>query len=217
MPDRFAIARPPETAYSRRLLCAAEMVDAVTLARVTEDLKVSAPGLRRKPTVNASGFFVWLEEGGATPERIVVDASDTAYASAESPPPVPPEKKVRIELAPRYGYPFPPGATALRGTIRVSRYGPPEPVVGARVGLQWSGDTGWVDAPVAVASEANGDFAAPLRLAPKAEPRTLPGGGLAVRLVISRNGTTRTSDEFPLHQGRVGGRDQPFIWDDLNP
>src|SRR5687768_5297893 len=102
--DRFAIARPPETAYNRRLLCAAEMVDAVTLARVTQDLKVSAPGLRRKPMINASGYFVWLEEGGATPERIVVDASDTAYASAESPPPEPPEKSVRIELAPRYGY-----------------------------------------------------------------------------------------------------------------
>jgi len=217
MADRFAIARPPETAYNRRLLCAAEMVDAVTLERVTADLVVTAPGLRRAPQVNASGFFFWLEEGGATPQRIVVDASDTYYASVERAPPAPPEKSIRIELAPRFGYPFPPGATALRGTLRVSRYGPPEPVARARVWLQWSGDSGWIDSPVAVTSEGNGDFAAPLRLAPKAEPRMLAGAGLAVRLLVARNGTTRTSGEFALRQGGVGGRDQPFIWDDLNP
>jgi hypothetical protein len=217
MSDRFPVGLPLDAAYSRRLLCAAELVDAVTLERVTADLKVTALGLQRKPTINASGFFVWLEEGGAAPTRILVDASDTSYASTESGPPAPPEKSVRIELAPRFAYPFPPGATALRGTLRVSRFGRPEPVAGATVRLQWSDGVGWIDAPVAVTSETSGDFAAPLRLAPKAEPRTLPGGGLAVRLRITRNGTTRTGDEFALAAGRVGSRDQPFIWDDLHP
>jgi hypothetical protein len=217
VPDRFPVALPLHAAYSRRLLCAAELVDGVTLDRVRQGVTVSARGLQHKPVVNAGGFFVWLEEGGAAPTRILVDASDTVYADADSAPPAPPAKSVRIELAPRFAYPFPPGATALRGTLRVSRFGPPEPVAGATLRLQWDDGTGWVDAPVAVTSEPSGDFAAPLRLSPRAEPRMLPGGGLAVRLRVTRGGMSRTSDEFALAAGRVGSRDQPFIWDDLNP
>jgi hypothetical protein len=217
MSDRFPVGLPLDAAYSRRLLCAAELVDAVTLERVTADLKVSALGLQRKPAINASGFFVWLDEGGAAPTRILVDASDTYYASTESGPPAPPANSVRVELAPRFAYPFPPGATALRGTLRVSRFGRPEPVAGATTRLQWFDGISWIDAPVTVTSESSGDFAAPLRLAPNAEPRTRPGGGLAVRLRVTRNGTIRTGDEFALAPGRVSSRDQPFIWDDLHP
>lgn len=216
MPDRFPVGLPLDAAYSRRLLFAAELIDGVTLERVRTGVKVSARGLRREPTVNASGFFIWLEEQGALPTRIVVDGSDSAYASTESAPPPPPARSVRIELAPRYAYPFPPGATALRGTVWLSRFGPPQPVVGAAVRLQWSDGFGWLDAPVEVVTEASGDFAAPLRLAPKAEPRTLADGNLAVRLSVKRNGSSRTSDEFPLVAGRVGGRGLPFIWDDLH-
>jgi hypothetical protein len=217
VPDRFPVGLPLDAAYSRRLVCAAELIDAVTLERVTEDLKVSAAGLQRKPQVNAGGFFVWLEEGGAFPTRIFVDASATRYASTEADPPVPPDKSRRIELAPRFAYAFPPGATALRGTLRVSRFGSPEPIGGATVRLQWSDGVAWIDAPVAVTSEASGDFAAPLRLAPKAEPSTLAGGGLAARLRVTRNGNSRTSDEFELPQGRVTPRGEAFIWDDLHP
>jgi len=217
VPDRFPVGLPLDAAYNRRLLCAAEIVDAVTLERVRSDIDVSASGLARKPAVNASGFFVWLEEGEAVPTRILVDAAGTSYASAESAPPVPPQKSVRIELAPRFAYRFPPGATALRGTLLVSRFGRPVPVAGAAVRLQWDDGTGWIDAPVVVTTEASGDFAAPLRLAPKAEPRTLPDGDFAVRLKVTRNGSIRTSDQFALAAGRVGAGEQPFIWDDLHP
>lgn len=215
MADGFPIGLPLDAAYSRRLLCAAEVVDGVTLERVRSDIKVSARGLQRKPTVNAGGIWVWIEEGGAAPTRILVDTADTPYASAERAPPVPPEKSVRIELAPRYAYPFPAGATALRGTLLVSRFGRPAPIAGAAVRLQWTDGTDWFDAPVPVTTEASGDFAAPLRLAPKAEPSTLDDG-LAVRLRVTRNGAARTSDTFPLACGRVVGRPQPFIWDDLH-
>lgn len=217
MPDRFPTGLPLDDAFRRRLLCAVELVDAVTLNRVTAGLKVSARGLQRKPVINAGGFFIWLEEGARQPTRILVDASDTPYANAETAPPGAPAASVRIELAPRFAYAFPPGATALRGTLRVSRFGQPEPVAGAAITLQWSNGSAWIDAPVTVTTEASGDFAAPLRLAPKAEPRMLPGGCLAVRLKVARGGATRTSDEFALAAERVGGRDQPFIWDDLHP
>ena len=154
----------------------------------------------------------------ATPNRSELSSTRPVptIRSAESEPPEPPAKSVRIELAPRFGYPFPQGATALRGTLRESLYGPPAPVAGARVRLQWFDETDWIDAPTSVASEASGDFAAPLRLAPKAEPDRR-AGGFAVRLRVDRDGITRTSDEFALQPGRVGSRGQPFIWDELHP
>ena len=82
--------------------------------------------------------------------------------------------------------------------------------------LQWSDGVDWLDAPVAVTTEASGDFAAPLRLAPKAEPQTLADGRLSVRLSVTRHSTTRTSNEFALAADRVGSGEQPFIWDDLH-
>jgi hypothetical protein len=197
------------------MLCAAEIVDAVTLEPVIQDIKVRAEGLKQEPRVNRSGFHYWLEEGGAQPQRISVDASDASYADGESAPPVPPRKSVRIELAPRASYAFPPGATALRGTLRVSRFGEPEAVPGASVTLQWF-DTGWVDAPITVTSDERGDFAAPLRLAPKDEPR-LVNGRIAVRLRVERDGVTRTTDEISMPAGKVTPAAQPFIWDDLHP
>jgi hypothetical protein len=215
MPDRFPVGLPLDAAWSRRVLCAAEIVDAVTLEPVVADLKVRVAGLKGRPLVNWGGYHVWLEEGEAKPQRIFVDASRTLYASTEAEPPVPPNKSRRIELAPRYAYPFPSGATAFKGTLRMSRFGTPRPVAGAAIQLQWFGDAGWIDAPTSVTSEDNGDFAAPLRLAPKTEPRMVPGG-LAVRLKVTRSGATRTSDEFALPPGRVTPGEQPFNWDDLH-
>jgi hypothetical protein len=198
------------------VLCAAEIVDAVTLEPVRTDIKVTADGLKRSPTVNSSGYHVWLEEGAAKPQRIVVDASRTEYADAEATPTASPQKPVRIELAPRYGYEFPQGATALRGTLLQSRFGARKPLAGARVRLQWSGDLGWVDAPTLVTTEENGDFAAPLRFAPKDKP-VVANGALIVRLRVTRQGVTRSSNQFELPRGRVTGAAAPFAWDDLNP
>jgi hypothetical protein len=216
MPDRFPVGIPLEVGWTRRVLCAAEIVDAVTLQPVRNGIEVRARGLKRKPHVNFSGFHVWLEEAdGAQPERIVVDALDTHYSSAESPPPVPPQKAIRIELAPQFEYPFPHGATALRGTLRESRFGPPKPIVNALVRLQWF-NTDWVDAATAVTTNEKGDFAAPLRLAPGAEPK-LDGANIAVRLRVQRDGTPRTTEEFGMAPGKVTPAPRAFIWDDLNP
>jgi hypothetical protein len=205
-----------EMAWKRRVLCAAEVVDAVTLDPVIRDIKVSAVGLKNKPSVTNSGFHYWLTEGNSQPQRISVASLDGAFSDAETLPPVPPAKSVRIELAPRPGYSFPPGATAVRGTIRMSRFGSPQPAVGAFVRLQWSDGTDWFDAPTQVTTDERGEFAAPLRLAPKAEPR-LVGGGIAVRLRVRRGSSTRTSNEFALRAGQVSPAAQPFIWNDLNP
>ena len=215
MPRRFPVGMV-EIGWNRRVLCGAEIVDAVTLAPVTEGIRVRADGLSNKPTVNHSGFHYWLEEGNAQPQRISVTSLDELYSDVDTLPPVPPRKSVRIELAPRSGYPFPAGATAARGTINVSQVGPVRPVVGAAVRLQWSDGAVWVDTPTQVTTDERGAFAAPLRLAPKDEPRLI-AGGMAVRLRVRRGSITRTSDEFALPAGRVSTTVQPFIWNDLNP
>jgi hypothetical protein len=215
MPDGFPVGTP-DVAWTRRVLCAAEIVDAVTLEPVLTDIIVQAQGLSRPPQLNASGQYVWLEEGTAKPLKILVDASQTNYADAQSPPPAPPQKGVRIELAPRFAYAFPQGASALRGTLFLSRLGTPKPVSGAAVWLQWSGDTGWVDAPIKVTSNDNGDFAAPLRFSPKDRP-SVTSGELNVRLRVTRSGVTRTSDPFAMRRGDVTPASSPFNWDDLHP
>ena len=215
MPRRFPVGTL-EMGWTRRVLCGAEIVDAVTLKPVIRDIKVRAEGLKNKPTANKRGFHYWLVEGNAQPQRISVSSLDGTFSDAESPPPVAPAKLVRIELAPRAGYPFPPGATALRGTIRLSQFGPVRPIVGASVRLQWFDGTDWFDAPTQVTTDDRGEFAAPLRLAPKHEPQ-LTNGGMAVRLRVRRGSITRTSDEFALRAGQVSPAAQPFIWNDLNP
>lgn len=214
MSSRFPVGLPLERAWTRRMLCAAEIVDAVTLQPVIADIKVRADGLKSKPRISRSGYHYWLEEGDAQPQRIFVDASGSRYDDVESAPPVAPEKIVRIELAPRASYPFEQGVTALRGTLLESRFGAPLPIAGATVLLQWSDGLVWVSAPTRVTSDGRGDFAVPLRLAPRDEPRLI-AGGMAVRVQIGRGGLTRTSDEFALRAGQVSTVPQPFIWDDL--
>ncbi|WP_157866087.1 hypothetical protein [Mesorhizobium japonicum] len=217
MPSAFSVNLPRETAFTRRVLFAAEIIDAVTLEPVTKDIKVRATGLRNKPVINASGIFVWLEEGAARPLDVVVDASATQYIGATVAAPVPPKKSVRIELAPRYGYPFQTGVSALRGSLRESRFGTPERVQDAEVWLQWSDDAGWMDAPTRSTTAANGDFAVLLRLAPDQDPNPHPSGGWNVRLKVRRDGMTRTSADIPFQQGRINSAKEPFAWDELTP
>lgn len=219
MPSSFPVHLPLETAFTRRVLFAAEIVDAVTLEPVTKDIVVKATGLRNSPKINASGFFVWLEEGVAQPLAVTVDASATQYESVIVATPVLTDKRVRVELPPRFGYPFPPGVSALRGTLHESRYGTPAPVMGAKIWLQWSpvADTEWIDTPTQSTSDANGDFAALFRLTPAQEPKPHPDGGLTVRLRVRRDSSVRTSMEIPLQQGRITYRKDPFIWDELTP
>ncbi|NJO35840.1 MAG: hypothetical protein HC869_24920 [Rhodospirillales bacterium] len=67
---------------------------------VTKGVKVEATGLKKRPVVNSSGFFVWLEEDGLQPQEVIVDGSATQYESIAVPAPVLPARSKRIELAP---------------------------------------------------------------------------------------------------------------------
>ena len=212
----------PEQGYVRRSLFAAEITDAVTLAPVTTDIVVSATGLRNGPILNWSGYYVWLEENGAQPQRVVIDATGTQYESISVPAPMLPARSVRVELAPRYGYAFPSGVTAMRGSLIESLFGTPRPVAGGEVWLQWLDDdnapgTRWVDAPTHSHSGTNGEFAALLRFSPAQVPKTDASGAVIARLKVRRGIAVRSSAQFSLGLGRITAGQPPFAWNELTP
>ena len=88
MSSPFPVRLPLERAFTRRMLFAAEIIDAVTLEPVTKDLQVKATGLNNNPIVNYDGFFVWLEEANRQPQAVIVDASLTPFESVTVPAPV---------------------------------------------------------------------------------------------------------------------------------
>lgn len=226
----FEVRPPLETAYRRGVQFAVELLDAVTLARVSEGVKLVAYGLRGQPVVNAGGLFVWLKEDLAALERITIDPGRLPYESAElrrgdlQDPPRP----TTVELQPRVDYPFAAGVTGLRGTLIEEQTAPPRrPVRDAAVHLRWLDEDGvtWRDAPTISHTNTNGDFVAILRLPPAAAPRIDASGTLTVRLRASREGVERGSADLKLPQGRVAdpstfapGPDAlVFAWDELQP
>jgi hypothetical protein len=220
MPDTFAIHLPPDHAYTRRMLFAVEVVDAVTLDPLTRGIEVKAEGLAQKPRINSGGFFVFLQEGGAVPLSVTVDASKTGSESVTVAPPVAPDRSIRVELAPRVDYPFVPGVTAMRGSLVESALADPAtPVGGAELWLQWLDDVtaAWVDAPTRSHSDARGNFAALLRLTPSQVSRPIDGRTVRSRLRVRRAGVTRTSAEISLPTGRVADALPPFGWSELVP
>src|SRR5215813_12872832 len=82
----FAVKLPLEQAYSRRSTFAIELLDAVTLARVTQGVTVTANGLHGKPIINAGGLFVWLLEDLAPLQNVSIDPGTLPYEQIELDP-----------------------------------------------------------------------------------------------------------------------------------
>src|SRR5260221_422241 len=111
-----------QVAYERHALFAIELLDAVTLQRVSEGIEVTAEGLRGKPIVNYGGLFVWLEEKLDPLQKISIDPGVLPYERVERTkaqlnlPPAP-QPLTTIELPPRVDYPFAVGMSGVRGTL----------------------------------------------------------------------------------------------------
>ncbi len=231
MTQRFAVQLPLEQAYSRRVLFGIELLDAVTLSRVSEGVKVVADGLRGKPIVNSSGLFVWLDEAIENLRKVSVDPGNLPYEPLDverarlNLPPVKPALTT-IELQPKVGYSFARGITGLRGTLIEERVTPPQPAIPVRnaaIRLQWlDDDNNWQTAPTTSHTDPKrGDFVSILRLSPLEVPH-LEQGEVTVRLLASRNGgLERRSDNFRLPQGHVTNPSTSnpliFTWAELQP
>jgi|WetSurMetagenome_2_1015567.scaffolds.fasta_scaffold17619_3 hypothetical protein len=220
----------------RRVLFALELLDAVTLERVSDGVKVKAQGLQGKPIVNAGRLFVWLDEDIERLEKISIEPQGLPYeivvlkddeisklrenARRKSAQPY------TVELPPRVDYPFTAGMTGLRGKLVEDRYRS-EPVLGAEVRLRWLDEDGnWHEAPTwshttsTSITTKGGDFVAVLRLAPKDKPQfDAEGKKLTVRLQVRRDDDERNSGELQVLQGRVDSPLTPdqfvFAWDEL--
>jgi hypothetical protein len=223
----FEIKLPLEDAYRRRSLFAIELLDAATLERVSQGIKVTAEGLQNKPVVNHGGVFVWMQEDIAPLQKVTIDPGVLPYEKIERVPadltlPPDPRPLTTIELPPRVDYAFAAGVTGLRGTLIEDNVVPPVPVQNAAVRLSWldDDDVTWRDAPTISHTNSKGDFVSILRFAPTEKPN-LDNGAVTVRLRVRRNGNERSSADFKLLQGRVTDPSTldplTFAWDELQP
>jgi hypothetical protein len=220
----FAADFPLEPAYVRKVFFALELVDAVTLERVTEGVSVTVGGLRRRPIVNRSGVFVWLDEGVDAPGDVAVRPGLRPYADVDLPAAQVKRQLTTISLAPRADYPFAGGVTGLRGAL-VENRADRVPVADADVHLGWldADSASWRDAPTVGRTNAHGDFAVILRLTPTDAP-TVVAGKVTVRLRVGRaEQGARESGDLALPRGRVADpstfaadRDAlVFAWEEL--
>lgn len=206
----------------RRVLFALELLDAVTLDRVSQGVDVRAHGLQGKPIVNRAGLFVWLDEDIRKLERISIDPRALPYEEVRLEGTQLKLPLTSIELPPRVDYPFGTGITGRRGTLVEARENSPRPVSDAEVYLRWLDQDGnWHDAPTRSHTAAKGgDFVAILRLAPKDEPQ-LDAGNLTVRLRVKRGEDERGSDDVKVLLGRIANPsaqdEHIFAWDELQP
>jgi hypothetical protein len=223
----FEIKLPLEDAYRRRSLFAIELLDGVTLERVSTGVKVVAEGLQNKPVVNHGGVFVWMQEDIAPLQKVTIDPGTLPYEKLEREPadltlPPDPRPLTTIELPPRIDYLFAAGVTGLRGTLIEDNVVPPVPVENAEVSLRWldDDDVTWRDAPTISHTNSRGDFVSILRFAPTEKPN-LDNASVTVRLRVRRNGNERSSADFKLLQGRVTDPSTldplTFAWDELQP
>jgi hypothetical protein len=220
----FDVKLPLETAYHRRVLVALELLDAVTLSRISQGVKVVADGLEGQPTVNASGLFVWLKEDTTNLRKISIDPGQLPYESLELTRGDVTMPLTTVQLQPRADYAFAAGITGLRGTLIEDRTSiPVVPVSNAEVHLRWLDDNGvWQDAPtISRTDKKRGDFVSILRLNPTEVPDIDPGGNVTVRLHARRDSNERTSADFRLLQGRImepsTANKLTFAWDELQP
>lgn len=217
-PRPFDVHMPLERAYTRRMLFAVAVRDAVSLAPLSSGLRVTVTGLDGAPIVNADGMFVWLEEANRQPQTVKVDPGVLPYEGVEVPAPQLPARLLRVELAPRRDYGFAAGTTGVRGTLIEQRIGPRVEVLGAEVWLQWLDDAStWRDAPTHSHTNADGDFAAVLRFLPSHIPHPEPEGNVRVRLAARRTAGTRFSPGLLLPPGHVASDLPPFAWDEFQP
>lgn len=213
-----------DVAFHHDVLFGIELLDPVTLKQVYRGFEVAAIGLRHEPFLTQSGIFAWRAENNENLQKITIDPGrrpftpiELSAAEMQGLPPARPLKSV--VLSPTVNYPFSDGVTGLVGTVIISQTDR-KPITDAVILLQWKEvERGWQGAPTESHTNADGDFAAVLRLTPTQTPQ-LTEGLVTVRLQVTWQSGQRHSDEFTLSLGKVTRptsiNNQTFIWDELN-
>ena len=160
--------RSPTSACERRTsvtsLFAIELLDAVTLARVSSGVKVVAEGLHGKPIVNCGGLFVWLEEPSEPLQKVSIDPGTLPYERVERDEgATEPSAGARAAdhdraAAARWTTRSQAGMTGVRGTLIEDRItAGPTRCAGARCALRWLDDDGVTGATRRRHSHTNAD------------------------------------------------------------
>jgi len=218
MSRHFDVYLPLERAYSRDAMLAVELLDAVTLERVSQGVEVTAKGLTGKPIVNYGGLFVWLKEDATKFETLLVEPGRQPFERVEIPAAQVKRPLHTVELKPLASYPFSPGITAIRGSLieTVPAQGvAPVAIRGATIRLEWLHEDGvtWKPSPSTVVTDKAGDFTSILRLAPVDVPTLDAHGKMTIRLFAKRAAGGEKHKQFQLLQGRV--TDATYAWDQL--
>lgn len=219
MSTAFELRLEPEIGYVRHAMLALEVLDAVSLERVSTGITVTAHGLLGKPTLNWGRLFVWLKEDTAALTGIAIETGSLPFERRDIPLAEVTFPRTVVELAPTPAYPFAPGVTAVRARLVEDRLVTPAAAVpGAEVWVQWLDDDGvtWRDAPTHSHTNSHGDFAAIARLVATDVPRLDANGAISARLRARRAGGVWTGAPFALAQGRVADA-LTFAWDELQP
>jgi hypothetical protein len=199
-------------------MLAVELLDSVTLERVSRGIKVTAVGLTATPVVNFGGLFVWLKEPTTNFQKLTVDPGSRPFEGVEIPAVQVQRPLHTVELKPLANYPFTPGITAIRGSLyekKVPSGTPPAPIPGATIRLEWLREDGvtWAPSPTIAVTNAGGDFTSIMRLAPSDIPTLDAQGQMSIRLFAKRAAGAEKKQEFQLPQGRVA--DKIYAWDEL--
>jgi hypothetical protein len=214
----FDVRLPLERAWLREAMLAVELLDPVSLERVSQGVKVTAAGLAGIPIVNVGGLFVWLKQSMAHFDKLVIEPGTRPFERMEIAAAQVARPLHTVELRPLVSYPFTPGLSAIRGALYETR--PPlgqlpQPVPGAAIRLAWLHEDKltWISAPATAMTDAQGSFAAILRLAPKDVPALDAAGKMSVRLFAKRAAGGEKHQQFQLAHGRVV--DATYAWDEL--
>jgi hypothetical protein len=214
----FDVRLPLEHAYRREAMLAVELLDSVTLERVSRGIEVTAVGLTAKPVVNFGGLFVWLKEPTTNFQKLTIDPGSRPFEGVEIPAAQVRRPLHTEELKPLANYPFTPGITAIRGSLyekKVPLGTAPEPIPGATIRLEWLREDGvtWAPSPRVAVTNTGGDFTSIVRLAPLEVPALDAQGKMSIRLFAKRAAGAEKHQQFQLPQGRVA--DEIYAWDEL--
>lgn len=212
-------------AYNRLSMFAIEVVDAITLERITSGVKFTVEGLNHAPTQNASGLKVWGKEEATRLRRVTIDPQKLPYEAIElSPDDIAELVQAAssgqaliktVQLPPGDGEPVPANLTVYRGAL-LEGASTPVPVPGAAASLEWLDGTNWnsIDTEFPIRS-ASGTFIIVLRIPPEHLPPLDQDGNATVRLRVRIGAERRRSLPLQLAWGKANTAPSPFFWRDL--